>query len=316
MRIADSCPFTHFDEIAALWERALGHVYPISKRALAYRLCGRPTANPGDGLVALHRRRVVGFGMLEIERTAWGRQDTGYILALVVDPEFQRQGVGTALLAALEERLRREGCTKVQVAGGASRFWSGVPDDLPAAVSFFRARGYDLAQAVYDLVLPLDNWVPSPRYQCALEREGITVAAAMARDAGRLLEFELRESAGWAPAMTTFFGAGDIGNVLMLRRADEIVGTLFTYTPSSRFRGANLVWERLLGTSMGGMAGVGIAKAWRGKGLGAAMCEAAASHVRNAGANCCLSDWTLAVDFYAKIGASVWRKFFRGGKTL
>ena len=54
---------------------------------------------------------------------------------------------------------------------------------------------------------------------------------------------------------------------------------------------------------------MGIAKQYRGRGLGAAMCEQAAVHVERTGADVCFIDWTGLADFYCKLGAEVWRGF-------
>jgi len=46
------------------------------------------------------------------------------------------------------------------------------------------------------------------------------------------------------------------------------------------------------------------------------MCEAAGQSVRAAGADFCFIDWTTIVDFYARAGAQVWRRFTMMAKGL
>ena len=65
-----------------------------------------------------------------------------------------------------------------------------------------------------------------------------------------------------------------------------------------------------------GPGAVGIAAAWRGKRLGAAMCQAAALHVQSRGGTCCYIDWTGIGPFYEKVGAKVCGRFFGATKTL
>ena len=316
MRVVEFSPFDHFRAVAALWDRSLGATYPISERALAQRLFGRVTYEPGDVQIVEEDGRVIGLGMVEIERRCNDPVAGGYLQAIAVDPAFQRRGIGRLLLQSIERRLREAGCLHVGVAGGLSRFWSGVPDDLPAARPFFAAHGYDVTRRVLDLLVPLDHYEIRHRYEDAMESAGVTAAPAAEADIAALIEFESREFPGWCPSMIAMFHAGDAGNVLMLRRESEIVGTIQTFTPRSRWRGPNVVWDRILGATMGGYGAVGIARAWRGRRLGAAMCQAAALHVRANGGTCCLIDWTGLTDFYAKTGARVWRAFWRGGKAL
>ena len=316
MNILAFDPFTHFEQVAALWEQSLGASYPVSQRILSYRLCSRPTLEPGDGVVIFAGNKIVGFGMVEIERKTGERSVKGFIQAIMVHPEWQRQGMGSAILKALENRLRSEGCSEVELAGGASRFWSGLPCDLPPAKQFFLAQGYTLESEVADLILPLQNYQVNAHYREQLRLHSIHMRCATELDMAALLDFQTREFPHWRGNMIALVHAGDISHILVLWHGSEIVGTLLTFTPQSRHRGPNLVWESIFGAAMGGFGTVGIAKAWRGKGLGAAMCQEACLHVQNLGGDCCFIDWTGIADFYTKLGAKVWRTFWRGGKSL
>jgi len=77
----------------------------------------------------------------------------------VVDPPFQRRGVGTALLAAIEDRARRAGVRTIYLGtdddyGGTSLFgrdlWpdplahaaSAMPTARGHAMAFYRRQGY------------------------------------------------------------------------------------------------------------------------------------------------------------------------------
>ena len=298
-----------------LWDAALGSTYPVSERVFAQRAGGFPGWEPGDALLASVGRQIIGFGMVEIVRSSL-ETTGGCIAALFVAPAAQRQGVGTRLLAALEERLRQGGCKRAGVGAGPNRFWTGVPEDLPAAKAFFLKHGYTVTGRTPDMILPLADCVLLPRYQAALDAAGCRVVSATLDDAGPLLTFETREFKGWCPNLIKLMSAGDVDNILLVKRGDEIIGSITAFTPGSCWRGANLVWERLHGERIGGYGAVGIAKDWRGKGLGAAMNLAAALHVRNHGAACCYIDWVGPVDFYGKLGARVCRWFDMMSKDL
>ena len=306
-------PVADYLAVESLWERTLGRMYPVPRRVLLPRIGWRTNLGEGDGWVAVEGGNVIGFAMGDHEARVQGR--LGFISCILVDPSFQRRGIGTRLLAYVEARLRSLGCVEMPVTGGNYRLWSGVPEDLPAACAFFRKNGMDLATPAIDLVVHLEGAALRDAMELQLP-EGMTITGATPDDMGPLHVFQQAEFPGWMSSMTHMMAAGDIGNVLVLKSGREVIGSIQTYTPASRWRGANVVWERLLGDHMGGYGCVGIGKAWRGRGLGLAICRGAMRHVAAAGGKCCLIDWTNLVDFYRKSGAVVWRKFLRGSKRF
>jgi len=313
MEIRPYDPVVDYAGVESLWERTLGGSYPVPRRILLPRIGWRANLGEGDGWVAVEGGRPVGFAMGDHEVKAQNR--LGFISCVLVDPSFQRRGIGTRLFASVEARLRAAGCVEMPVTGGNYRFWSGVPDDLPGACAFFRKQGIDLVTPVIDLVAQLEGEHLRRAMQLTLP-DGITLTGASADDIGPLHVFQQAEFPGWVSSMSHMIAAGDIGNVLVMKSGAGIIGTIQTYTPGSMWRGANVVWERLLGERMGGYGCVGIGKAWRGRGLGLSICLGAMRHVAAAGGKCCLIDWTSLADFYNKSGAVVWRRFLRGSKRL
>ena len=318
MKIVRFDPFRHYREVAQLWERALGESYPVTERVLRPRICTRPTYEDGDGLVATEGGRIVGFGIVELDRAALDPIDLGTIQALVVDPARQREGIGGALLDRLEGRLREEGCARVRASMGLWRFWSGVPQDLPTARAFFEAHGYGKNGESIDMFGPLDGFRMAPQSLDALRRAGAEVVSATSPDLGPTYDLLTREARGWRASMLAMINAGDMENLLLVKRGEEVIGQIQTYTPHSRCRGANVVWERIYGEDMGGFGAVLIADGWRGKGLGVAMIQAAAQHLLEHGATGCYVDWTgdRLAPFYAKVGARTVKQFGIYSKEL
>jgi GNAT superfamily N-acetyltransferase len=309
-------PVADAAEALRLWERTLGASYPVTPRGFLPRVAGHPGWEPGDTWVAEEDGRMLGLALGEVWRRAHGVEELGYISALLVDPACQRRGLGSRMLATVEERLRQAGCRRIAVAGNPNRFWTALPEDLPAAHAFFQKHGYAVTGSSPDMIIPGEGCVLDEKNRQRLADAGVVVVTATTRDAGAVLEFEAREFSGWCVNFLTLFAAGDEENVLLVKHGGEIVGTITAFTPRSRWRSANLVWERIHGAEMGGYGAVGIAAAWRGKGLGGAMSQAAAAHVRSRGASCCYIDWVGPEGFYAKLGAKVWRRFTRMEKTL
>jgi GNAT superfamily N-acetyltransferase len=111
--------------VEGLWVAAMPPAWPLLQAGIA-RL--------GEGLVAEADSGLVGFVAVDL---------AGSIPLILVAPAYQRRGIGTALLAAAVDCLRRGGSTGV-TAGSGGRFyiWPGVPRDLPGAVRFFAMRGW------------------------------------------------------------------------------------------------------------------------------------------------------------------------------
>jgi len=311
-------PLTHYRAVAALWERALGTTYPVSERVLFPRIAARNTLEPGDGVVAFDGERLVGFGLLEIDRAPLCEGRPESVQALLVDPDYQRRGLGSALLTRLEECLRALGVANVIAGGGQLRFWTGVPRDLPAAAAFFAKHGYTANYQAIDLCGPLGDFRVSDAARQALADAGAEVACCTPDEVAAAYDLLTRELPSWRASFLAMVTAGDAANMLLVKHGAEIIGCIQTYPRTSRFRGANLVWERTYGTEMGGFGAVLIATAWRGKGLGAAMIEAAADYVQASGAVSCYIDWTShqLAPFYGKVGATVCKEFDMYGKAL
>jgi len=319
MQITTYQPVLHYPQVAALWERALGETYPVSERVLFPRIAGRNTLEPGDGLVAMDGDRMVGFGLLEVDRASLfppGRPES--VQALLVDPACQRRGIGSELLNRLEGRLREQGVTNIIAGGGPWRFWTGVPEDLPAANAFFAQHGYTANYEAIDLCGPLVEYTMPDEAKACLAAAGAEVACCTPDEVGPACDFLTREQPGWRGSFLAMVAAGDVANMLLVKRGGAIIGCIQTYPRHSRYRGANVVWERLYGPDLGGFGAVLIAKAWRGNGLGVAMIHAAAQYVKDSGASHCYIDWTsrALAPFYRKVGTEICTVFTMYGKAL
>lgn len=312
-------PLRDYAGIAELWRDTLGSAYPVTHRVLWPRIVGRHTLESGDGWVACQGKRLVGFGLAELDRAVLTGGIQASVQAILVAPEGQRQGIGTALLDRIEKRARAAGVDLIRPGSSCWRFWTGIPEDLPGARAFFRRHGYQDDYAAVDLFGDLTPDTPDDRAGSVLENLGIEAESLTDLNLGAVYDFLSREQPSWRRSMLMMVEAGDLKNVLVFRKGTEWVGSIQTYTPASRYRGANVVWEGRYRPGLGGFGAVLIAKAWRGKGLGAALCQAAARHIRQAGATGCYIDWTnrtLSDKLYSKVGTSICTTFAMCSKKL
>lgn len=91
-------------------------------------------------------RAFVGFIVGEMRAWEFGSQPCGWILTILVNPDFQGQGIGERLFAAICQRLKQDGA-------GTIRTMIAREDSLN--MSFFRAQGM-MAGPFIELEMPID----------------------------------------------------------------------------------------------------------------------------------------------------------------
>ena len=304
-----------------LWQAALGETWPMRDDLLRRLLTDHRFYRAGDHFVAVEGERVVGFVGTQVDRSGEDEQGrSGGISVVLVHPERQRCGIGTRLHEAALEHLRQAGVGALRLGGGgAYRFWPGIPADLPGAYPFFAACGWPLdpEQRSCDLVRDLSDYQMPAAMRARLAQEQVTIRPAREDEVADVLAFEAEHFPGWAGAFVYTAELGDIQNMLIaIDQRKGIVGTLMLHTPSSRWLGANVVWKTLLGDNLGGISAVGVAASERGRGIGIGMVAVGSEVLRDRGIGNCHIDWTRIVDFYGKVGYSVWREYWMSGRAL
>ena len=306
-------PLRHAEAVFALWREALGDAYPVAERVFIQNVYGNPYYEAGDGLVAVRRGRMAGFALAKLDRSMPPRRE-GAVGIVLVHPAHRRRGLGRRLALAEIERLRSLGVEGVGAGSPALyRFWPGVPADLEAGRLFFESLGFPLRRGIFDLVRSLADYEPPDRVRRDLERAGVEIGPARREEVPDILRFEQIHFPFWLDNFQTIIGLGGQEEIVVAReRSGEVVGTLCSYSPASRFRSANLAWETLLGSSVGGLGSVGVAESRRGRGIGLALCAEALRLLKGRGVGQCHVDWTGHVDFYGKLGFRVWREYWMG----
>ncbi len=305
-----------------LWQAALGDAWPMREDLLRRQLTEHRFYRGDDHLVAVADGRIVGFVGTQVDR--WEGLDPnqrgGGISVVVVHPDWQRRGVGTRLHEAALAQLRREGVRELRLGGGgAYRFWPGIPTDLPGAYDFFAACGWPLEpeKRSCDLVRDLSDFQTPAAMSARLAQENVTVRPARQDEVDDVIAFEWDHFPGWAAGFVYMGELGDFQNMLVAVDAEKgIVGSLMLHTPQSRWLTANVTWKTLLGDSLGGISAVGVAASERGRGIGIGMVAVGSEVLRARGVGNSHIDWTSIVDFYGKLGYTVWRQYWMCNRSL
>jgi ribosomal protein S18 acetylase RimI-like enzyme len=291
--------------LGRLWEAALGSVWPLTPDALDLVKEGL-VAEGGDGGTFRGSRpgeadrAGPGVGMVAVD-------PAGSIPLLVVDPAYQRRGVGTRLLDAGMARLGQLGATTVALGGGGDDYiWPGVPDNLPGAVGFFRARGWGFDHTVIDLVADLRGYEAPAGVGERAGRAGVSIEVMAGPERAEVMAFEAATFPDWVG----WFERLDSSVLVARDRSGAVAGTLL-------FRGplGATIYEPLLGPDAGTIGCVGVAAPARGAGVGSAMVARASELLRDAGTRACHIGWTRRERFYTRVGYSPWRRYHMARRT-
>lgn len=297
--------------VCALWQNALGSVWPIPRDIFRFITVGNLAYRPGDHLVAFIGNDLVGFvGYQAVP-------PRGALLVLLVSPQHQREGIGNQLhtqaLAALKER----GCKQVQLASGALfNFWPGIPLNLPSAWFFFQSCGWAEHERTFDLVCDLHTYKTPSWVMDRVHQADTTIHVATHEDSAAILAFEALHFPQWVPYYQQVISS-TIDNVVVAKHVSgSIVGASFLRLPFDLGGARDLPWTLKLGENTGGVGPLGVAEPMRGRGVGLALAAKVTEllQVRNIATS--YVGYTWLVDWYGYLGYSVWSEYRLSRRTL
>ena len=217
--------------VEELWAAAMPPAWPVLRAGIAALT---------EGLAAESSAGPVGF--VAVDRA-------GSIPLILVQPRMQRRGVGTQLLAEATDMLRASEVTRAHAgSGGSSYIWPGVPHDIPGAVAFFAARGWQHSHDVVDMIADLGTYQPPDLTGQRSAQLQISLTPASPADTDAVLAFENANFPSW---VRWFQPTGE--HILTARGANaDIAGTLLFDGP-----GADTVFASMLGPAVGTIGCVG-----------------------------------------------------------
>jgi GNAT superfamily N-acetyltransferase len=271
------------DWVEELWSAAMPPAWPVLRAGIAAMT---------EGLVAESETGRVGFAAVDRD---------GSIPLILVQPQSHRCGVGARLLAEACALLRAYGVTRVHAAsGGSSYIWPGVPLDIPGAVAFLAACGWQYSHDVVDMVTDLGSYRPPDLIGLRHAHPEIIIARATRADTDAVLAFEMATFPSW---VRWFQSPAE--QILVARdKHGDIAGTLLLDGP-----GADTIFAPLLGPAVGTIGCVGVAPLLHGHGIGTALVVRASQLLSQAGTRGCHIGWTTRESFYRRCGYRPWRRY-------
>lgn len=315
-------PFIFSDPVqiaaaTALWNAACGPELAITERAMTYNTAPIP-GGVQAGMIAVEAGRPAGFVLTSAlpHDPSVSPPDAGWMDAIAVRPDSQRRGIGMALLGWAEGWLAGQGCQKARLGGNIHPFTAGLPVQL-GREAFFTQHGFAAApgrEHSWDVAHDLADYVTPPS---ALKATGLHARPARPGEEDVLLGFLRREFPGrWRfEAECHLREGGRISDYVLLFSEAGVDGFCqLTYEDSRR--PLDRFFPNNLPKPWGQLGSVGVSWSRHGQGYGAVMMDAALRHMRDIGIRGCVIDWTGIVDFYAKFGFKLYRKYWMAGKAL
>jgi ribosomal protein S18 acetylase RimI-like enzyme len=306
--------------LVELWNAAFGPDWPMTARLLRQTIADDPFYEPAGSLIAREGKRVAGWVLSKTMRDAgpeMGRfQRRGGLGAICVHPDFQRQGLATRLLDRAEAHLHKYQSPKTLLYY-PHHLLPGIPLECEAAILMFRQRGYTITGECVDLQRGLAEYSVPDKARAALEANpAVQMRPAQAGEAGAVIAFVEREFPGGWPYSTRlhFASGGRASDIIVAVENGALIGFCHTADWSSVRLLPSTYWHPLLGDLYGGLGPIGIAKEHRKRGLGLALLAVAVDDLKRRGVTQMAIDWTNLIDFYEKLGFSVWKRYLQAEK--
>lgn len=313
MKIRIFDPDHDIHPVLALWQLAFADDqqntgWPVTLEW--FQAVALPTGSGRDHLVAEVDGQLVGFVLAQGNPANPAK---GSLQALAVHPHHRRQGIGRALVKAAVDRLCARGVQQVYLgSGGAGYFWPGVPVSLPGAWPFSQALGWLETERSFDLVRSLDDYRTPAWVWDRVRPLGLEFALASdIQNDDAILELVAAEQPAWKPYFASAFRAGRRHDVLAAWRpeAQAVAGACLLEVDAPR-------WSLRMASPVGAPACILTAQSAQGQGIGMALSARATEICQERGCRTAFLGWTWLVDWYGKLGYSVWQEYVMSWKAI
>lgn len=302
----------YFDDLLDCWNQAL--IYdPITKERLIEKVLLDDNFDADLLKIAVDNDCCVGFcyGIKRkfpyLERGL--EPERGWISMMAVLPNYQRQGIGTALLEAVENSLKNKGCTNITLSAYSPNYFTpGIDLRYEKALSFFEKYGYSLSYEAVSMQRELWNYI--------LPEKTVKKIEALAQEGIRIIPYQQRYMLDLLDYLLENFGAGWKRNALMAMQHKEAEDTILLCVNDK---------DEILGFCMRKIDGsdarfgpIGVSESLRSKGLGGVLLDQMMFEMKSRNIAYIYFLWTsgAAQRFYDRHGFQVFRTYKLARKEL
>ncbi|CAN7749187.1 GNAT family N-acetyltransferase [Paenibacillus sp. LjRoot56] len=292
---------SHLERICELWNREIGSDFPLRTRLLHQNSMNHPDFLSEGSFVVEEESTdyLVGVVISKFQRLG-----VGYISMLLVDSRYRNLGIGGTLLKMAEKSLNDVGMSSIALGGDSGHFFPGIPSQYVGMKRWFENRGFNQRGITYDL---LGDFRSKLIVEEVVGSE-VTLSVAGEADREELLAFMHVSFPGrWEETTHRYFASGGTGReFVLLRKSNTIIGFCRINDESSPILAGNQFWSPCFQEPCGGIGPLGIAAPYRGYGYGKAILLAGMRVLQERNHHLMVIDWTTEVDFYTKVGFSIW----------
>jgi ribosomal protein S18 acetylase RimI-like enzyme len=308
--------FSQPSALVDVWNKAFQGIFPLDEKLLIQNTLENQDVIEEGSKVALVEGKVVGYVCSKVWKSNYpikNYQSAGFINCLVVDPLFQKQGIGSQLLKYAEDGLKHFGVTTIHLGRDTYNYFPGLPFDFIEVKGWFEKRGYINNRHTHDLV----THVKEPVKLNSLNDEKYQFKISTSADKEALLEFFERCFPGrWTYECMEYYATGGDGREFMIVKDDQkVIGFCRLNDESSNTIAYNTNWRKRF-TKLGGVGPLGVDREYRGLNLGYQLTALAINELINRNVTDIIIDWTSLIAFYRKFGFEVWKVYYYMSKNI
>lgn len=272
----------------------------ITEELAKEKIFDDPDFDPEKALKAIINSEIVGF-MQGVVREFKSRR-TGFIKLFVTDEKWRRQGIASALLKIIEEKLWSENIEEIRILDSSPNYLQpGLDPRYTEAYVFITRRGYKKFDEDVNMEVNLEGRnFSTDREEEALSRAGIKIKRASLEDGPSVFAFIDKNFATSRKEVEVSFRNRPISTHIGLK--DGRVIAFATYDANN----LNTGWFGPMGTL----------KECRGMGIGRILLKKCLQDMKLKGHKVSTIAWVGPIAFYNDtVGANVTRVFWRFKKT-
>lgn len=291
-----------------LWNEEIGFIFPIAKNIYEQNII---QYNEKKIYGAYDNDQLVGFfiGKKFNSEILPSYQNQGFISLFYVARKYRKQGIGSKLLAMIEDYLSDKEI--IHIGRDINNFFPGVPCDFDNLTdNWLVKRGYDGGKYTHDLINR-----NCKKYMLKNSKYQFQICTRLNK--ASLIEFMEKEFNGrWYYEVIKYFESGGDGSEYVIALNDNQV-IAFARINDGKFKEHmyNTTWNKCF-SNLGGIGPLGVAKEYRGQNLGYDIIAYAINSLKLRNINEIIIDWTGLLDLYQNFDFQVWKSYKYMSKRL
>ena len=289
----------HLDELTAFCNRNFEfHSGQFETEILHKRIFDDPDHLPDHGFLLRDNGKTIGFMVGVLRGNAAG------LKLFAVDREHRRSGLGSMMLAEIEELFRSGGAERVRILNCSPYYFTpGLDPRYTEAFCFLQSRGYTAERYVHNMKVDLTaNDFDTSQAEAQLAKKGFKMRRLEHEEEQTFYEWMLGTwSQNWTAEACNSLKNTPVTTFVALDSRDNIRG--FATYDVTMFRG--------------GFGPTGVEESLRGLGIGKVLFLRCLQDMKARGYPRCEIAWVGPISFYAHTaGARICATFMQGSKAL